>query len=198
MNLPQSFLDRYAFVGDQPSVSKTLRRLDWCHLLRELGYQHGAEIGVWQGLFSEAICQAVPGVDLTCVDPWQWYEDYIDKKNDAARMPGAYEAAVERLSPYDCTILRMTSLEGARRIPDGSLDFVYIDGNHGARYVRDDLKAWVPKVRRGGMVAGHDYTLRGKHIEVKPVVDRFTREHGISPWYVAAGEKSPSFFWMVA
>lgn len=41
-------------------------------------------------------------------------------------------------------------------IPDGSLDFVYIDGNHSEEYVRQDIRLWWPKVKIGGMLAGHD------------------------------------------
>jgi hypothetical protein len=44
-----------------------------------------------------------------------------------------------------------------RDVTNGSLDFVYIDGNHRFEQVVADLAAWAPKVRPGGIVAGHDY-----------------------------------------
>jgi hypothetical protein len=38
-----------------------------------------------------------------------------------------------------------------------SCDFVYIDGNHSYSHVKEDLRLWFPKVKRGGVFAGHDY-----------------------------------------
>ncbi len=197
MGLKQ-FLRAGAASGQSPTTLRRAGRLQLCGLFRDLGYTKGAEIGVWEGLFSEQICQANPGVALTCVDSWEFYADYKDPKNDAPRIVRAYDTAVKRLTPYGCQILRMRSVDGAARIPDRSLDFVYIDGNHGEPYVRADLEAWVPKVRAGGIVSGHDYCGKGKHLEVKPAVDRWVAEHGITSWYVLAGDKSHSFFWVAA
>jgi hypothetical protein len=182
-----------------PVITKTAGRRDLARLLAEMGYRRGAEVGVWMGEFSEVICQANPGVDLTCVDPWVQYKTYNEKKNNQGRLDDAYEQACARLQPYHCTILRMTSVEAAAQIPDGSLDFVYLDGNHARSFVDADLVAWVPKVRSGGIVAGHDYepARRSKWIDVKAAVDAFTEAHQIRPWYVLALEKAPSFFWVV-
>jgi len=191
------FLTRYRFTDDNPSVSRKGSRLHLCDLFKAMGFTKGAEIGVWEGAFSEQICKANDGVHLTCVDPWVAYASYRDPKNDRNRMPAAYEATKARLTPYNCTILRMTSLEAAERIPDGSLDFVYIDGNHGEEFVSEDLAAWAPKVRSGGIVAGHDYAMKA-HLQVKPAVDRFVAANGIGTLYVLAGDKSPSWFWVQA
>jgi predicted O-methyltransferase YrrM len=93
----------------------------------------------------------------------------------------------------------MTSLEASRWFSDGSLDFVYIDGNHALHYVLEDLEAWTPKVRRGGIVAGHDCVINPKlpFIEVEQAVRAFTAGRGIAPWFILAGDPAPSFFWMV-
>jgi hypothetical protein len=52
--------------------------------------------------------------------------------------------------------LMMPSLEAARLFPDASLDLVFIDGNHGHGHVKQDILAWLPKVRPGGILCGHD------------------------------------------
>lgn len=183
-----------------PSITKAAGRADLCRLFAERGYQRGAEIGVWAGEFSEAICLAVPGVQLLCVDPWRAYKTYNEKKNNQARLDGAYEDAKTRLHPYHCTFKRMTSLEAADSVRDGWLDFVYIDGNHQEPFISQDLAAWAPKVRSGGIVAGHDYHAAPKKPflqQVKPAVDAFTKAREIAPWYVLAGDKAPSYFWVV-
>jgi predicted O-methyltransferase YrrM len=51
------------------------------------------------------------------------------------------------------------SVEIAQRFRDGSLDAVFIDGDHGYAACAADIAAWRPKVRAGGIVAGHDYFL---------------------------------------
>lgn len=195
----QTFLARVGLDqgnGHVPRITTTAGRNALCELFAAQGYTRGAEVGVWLGLFSERICRAVPGVELLCVDPWQSYDAYRDAKNDRGRLEAAYTEAVTRLAPYHATIMRMSSLEAAARVPDGSLDFVFLDGNHAASFVRADLEAWSPKVRSGGVLSGHDYTSRSKLIDVKTVVDKFTAERGITPWFVLAADKYPSFWWM--
>lgn len=160
--------------------------------------KHGAEIGVWEGAFSEKICRANPRMRLICVDPWSPQKGYLEVKNDAARMQAAFASTQQRLQPYDCTFLRMTSLKAAALVPDRSLDWVYIDGNHLREPVLADLAAWSPKVRSGGIISGHDYfeSASKQFIQVKDAVDTFTREQGIDQWFVLASEKSPSYYWV--
>ncbi len=159
----------------------------------------GAEIGVWEGGFAEKICRANPRLNLICVDPWRPQKGYLEVKNDKARMDAAFATAQQRLQAYDCTFMRMTSLEAAALVPDCSLDFVYIDGNHLIDHVLADLNAWAPKVRSGGYVSGHDFKdyENKPFIQVKAAVEQFTMEHEIDPWFVLANEKSPSFYWVV-
>ena len=51
----------------------------------------------------------------------------------------------------------MTSLEFARQLPDGRLDWLYLDGDHREEAVYSDLEAFWPKLRPGGVLAGDDY-----------------------------------------
>lgn len=166
-------------------------------VLARMGATVGAEIGVWEGKFSETICAGIRGVHLYAIDPWAPYAAYREVKNDKVRLDEAHRQTLARLAPFNATVMRMTSLDAAAQIPDRSLDFAYIDSNHEATHVAADLAAWAPKVRVGGLLAGHDYFSNPKKpfIQVVPVVDRFTAEHGIAPWFVLANDKSPSYVW---
>lgn len=175
-------------------------RGDLIRVLARMGATTGAEIGVWEGQYSESLCRGIRHLKLYAVDPWAPYAEYRERKNDQVRLDRAYTLTCERLRPFSASVLRMSSLEAAETIPDGSLDFVYIDGNHEASHVAADLEAWTPKVRPGGLVAGHDYFENPKKpfIQVVPVVDRFTRDRAIAPWFVFAKDKSPSYVWEAA
>lgn len=194
-----SFLLAHIVECDGPvRVLRTASRNDLCGLFKAMGYRYGAEIGVWEGRFSEQICLANPGVQVICVDPWKSYDDYSDPKNVPQKIEAAKREARRRLAPYACDIRRMTSTQAADSVPNGSLDFVYLDGNHSKAYVLADLEAWAPKVRIGGMIAGHDYEIakRHAHLEVREAVDEFASTHKIEPIYVLTNDKSPSFFWV--
>jgi len=53
---------------------------------------------------------------------------------------------------------RSSSLDAALRFAPGSLDVVFIDGSHIMENVRDDLSAWWPRIRPGGILMGHDFS----------------------------------------
>ncbi len=182
-----------------------LSRNDLPAFTRELGFTRGAEIGVWKGAYSAQFCQGNPALRMTCVDPWVSYPAWKDTKNlmDAEKaeafMASAYAEAVFRLERLRCDIVRKFSVDAARDVADGSLDFVYVDGSHVYEAVMADLKAWAPKVKPGGWLAGHDF----RHFSNKPfvhvieAVTDYTRDHAIAPWFVLAGDKTPSFLWVV-
>jgi hypothetical protein len=164
-------------------------RRDFASIFADLGYTKGAEIGVERGRFSQYLCQKIPNLFLTCVDPWIPYGANTQEKEDSL-----YEHTIKRLEGMNVDVKRMTSLEASRIIPDGSLDFVYIDALHDFNSVMMDILLWVPKVRSGGIISGHDYcTLYG--FGVIPAVHAYTNAHGIYPVYTTF-EPIPSWMWV--
>lgn len=184
--------------GQQPTVYPHAGRTELLRAFAAQGFTTGAEVGVWKGAFSEAMCKALPGLRLRCVDPWGGDPSYHERKQ-AADWVRIRAKAERRLHAFGCVIDARQSVEAARSVPSRSLDFVYIDGNHGREAVYADLVAWAPKVRAGGVVAGHDYRdfPRRPLIQVKPAVDAFIRDHAIRDWAVLGREENPSFCWVV-
>jgi len=169
---------------------KPSTRNDLADLMGEMGgFEKGAEIGVSQGTNAREFLHRIPKLHLTCVDPWTKYANWTQE-----RMNRIFERAKKRLSNYTVDIKRMTSVDGAKTIKNGSLDFVYIDGFHDFDWVMIDLILWSPKVRSGGIVAGHDYYqfYRGG---VVTAVDAYVKAHNITTWYVTR-ESEPTFFWV--
>lgn len=130
----------------------------------------GVEIGVHLGEYSETLCAKNSGLKLYCIDHWKHEEIY-----GKARL---------RLARYGCKLLRLRSDKGAECIADGSQDLVYIDAHHGDAYVTLDLKLWPPKVRKGGIVAGHDFHHLSPKCQVIPAVNRFISDNEIKPLFV--------------
>lgn len=197
-------MDTVSFIANQfdidiyapPPLFITINRKNgFPKLLCDLGFKVGAEVGVERGLYSEILCQKIPGLKLYSIDSWQFYSGYRTHVSQE-ELDGFYVDTHERLDPYGVTIMREFSTEAAKRFEDGSLDFVYIDSNHDFLHVTEDIAAWSPKVRPGGIVSGHDYRHRnGCH--VKDVVQAWAYCYSIRPWFVMANDRSPSWFWVV-
>ena len=171
---------------------------------RSRGYTSGAEIGVYRGDYSLALCEGIPGLRLICVDRWCPYVSGKSGKTIFRSSIPAYKEAQTRLALYDATLVKLDSLLAAKDVPDKSLDFVYIDADHWFQAVVADLAAWVPKVRSGGVVAGHDYDrVLGADNRVRHAVAGWTAAHEILPWFVLGrfkirrGEhKDPQLTWL--
>jgi hypothetical protein len=139
------------------------------------------EIGVKRGEFSEFILQRWKGKMLVSVDPWMAApeDEYNDTSNvEQGAHDGFYEQTCRRLERFGARskIWRTTSQEAAMRVDNRSLDFIYLDARHDYDSVREDLEAWSPKLKPGGVIAGHDY-LNGQiaqgNFGVKRAVDEF-------------------------
>jgi hypothetical protein len=122
----------------------------------------GAEVGVRAGRFTSRLLRDHPTLTMYAVDSWC--------PRPASPSPGA-----ESYSGYDwasiiqefhratapfagrIVLLHMDSSEAARHVQDGSLDFCFIDADHSYEGVARDIDAWAPKVRKGGILSGHDY-----------------------------------------
>ena len=55
------------------------------------------------------------------------------------------------------TMINSDSSEASKFFEDKSLDFVFIDGDHTNPKFKEDLVSWDPKIKVGGVIAGHDY-----------------------------------------
>ena len=162
-------------------------------LYNDLGLKKGVEVGTKAGRNAERMCFAIPEIDLTVIDPWAGYGD--DRRyQDPEKHENFYQDACTRLAPYNVKIVRAKSIDAVGDFALESLDFVYIDGNHCFDYVMEDLIAWSRRVRKGGIVSGHDY-YRFKKGGVVEAVNSYTKFHKIGDLFLC-DEKTPSFFWI--
>lgn len=175
-------------------ISVKVTRDDLALAFAEMGFRRGAEVGVESGRFSEVLLTSNPQLELLCVDAWQPYPGYREHVTQE-KLDGFYRDTLLRLQPYRATVRRGFSVDVAATVPDGSLEFVYIDGNHTLPQVIADIAAWTPKVRSGGIVAGHDFG-RASVGHVREAVEAWTKVYGIAPWFILTGDRSPSWLWV--
>jgi len=142
----------------------------------------GAEIGVSEGCFSDVLLEVCKPAILFLVDPWVHVASAA-LRNDPANVgqkgqEARYTQVRQRLgSEPAVSIVRMYSLEAAKSFEDNFFDWVHIDADH--TRAGEDAEAWWSKVKPGGWLTGHDYTMVENYITVKADVDRFVAERGL-------------------
>ncbi len=144
----------------------------------------GAEVGVWEGGLSETLLRSFRTLTLRMVDRYILYlpggTGTLSKVKTQAEMHTAMVKALDRTEfAAHRRILMVGKSDYIGRIqPEGILDFVFIDADHSREAVYRDLDAWLPVVRKGGLVSGHDYGGR-RQPGVARAVDEFAERWGI-------------------
>ena len=141
------------------------------------------EIGVFKGYLIKAILKKYHDdiSEYWGVDPWlplnsNWRRD--SKRIEVWDKHYFYVSRLMRFFPK-LHIIRGTSIQAASFFPENYFDLVFIDGNHFYESVMEDIKAWLPLVRNGGILSGHDYANIKNITEVKKAVDEFFKEDPI-------------------
>lgn len=141
-------------------------RASWRYAKETLGESiRAVEIGVERGRNALDVLKNMSGINLTLVDP------YTGSEIKPPQSPEILE--INRV--YGPKWMLMPSLEAGMMVPDGWFDFVYIDGDHRYEEVVKDICMWLPKVRKGGILAGHDYS-EPSIAGVKQAVDEWFKD----------------------
>jgi len=194
---------------------RTFRHRDkfFPRMIDALGLKIGVEIGVDKGELSNLILERSKIEAYYCIDTWQdnfgsdYRPDYYDKSGNN-RYKDAYNKLKTYIDSKRACLMQMTSVEACRHFGLESIDYCYIDGDHSLEGIYTDIKAWLPKVRVGGIIAGHDYKdgpksgindFFGQQLDfkVKTVVDYYAQRYGhklnivggriLSWWFVKNG-----------
>ena len=135
-------------------------RENFGELLKEHGLNGiGIEIGVQRGDFSRILLDTTELKEIILLDSWQHFENYQDLANHSQKMQDyLYDLVKKRFAGEP----RVRIIKGDCRVAvtgfdDESFDFIYHDANHTYEFVLQQLNAWFPKLKKGGIMAGHDY-----------------------------------------
>lgn len=149
----------------------------------------GAEIGVFTGALSSKLLQK-PDLTLYMVDSWAISDqssDYAKSGDFHAKLTQQQQERyfentlrVAKQFGERAKIVRKNSVEAAGEIPDETLDFVFIDADHSYAGCKADILAWAPKIKKSGLLCGHDYkNLDYPCFGVEKAVDEFSNKTGI-------------------
>jgi len=123
------------------------------------------EVGTFSG--ENAIIMAQYFNSVVTVDPWLNGYDKDDHASHA-NMEEVKKIYFLRIADFvNVSHIELPSLEASKQFSDGELDFVYLDGDHKTDAVIADIDAWKPKVRKGGILAGHDINIEKVHNALK-------------------------------
>lgn len=154
------------------------------------GNLDGVEIGVCHGFTSEYFLKNVPNITtLYCVDHYPSFVDWDGTRLTEERQEETKRRCKDRLSEYNSVkLIYDRSVNFAQTLKDDSLDFVFVDGDHSYNATMQDFESYWPKVKKGGVFAGHDINLstvdqavkdffKDKNVEGVNVVDN-------NAWYI--------------
>lgn len=127
----------------------------------------GIEVGSWKGRSSYALARVIQAMDgkLYCVDHFRGIEGTPEwKVEDDTTIFGHFAANMKEQGMWYPTVrtLFMPSADAARIFADGVADMLFVDAAHKYSSVVQDLRLWLPKVKVGGLVCGHDCECRAE------------------------------------
>ena len=137
---------------------------------------HFVEVGCWKGRSASYMAVEIHNsnkkIKFDCVDLWDGSDEPLYNKNIDVVNNVLYQVFLTNTEPVKHIInpIRMSSVEASKLYSDESLDFVFIDACHEYECVKEDIKSWYPKIKKGGIIAGHDFNL--KQIQ-KAVIEKF-------------------------
>lgn len=155
-----------------------------------LVFNAGVEVGVRHGYFSKYLLEQNPELHMTLVDSYPEYKDleypFTREEQDQIK-----DDAAKRLEVFGGRAHwhYENSLAAAQNHPDHFYDFVFIDAEHTYAAASQDIKAWHPKLRLGGLMSGHDF---GMH-EVQKAVKEYAGLLGRPLFHV----NGPADIWYV-
>lgn len=128
-------------------------------IIKKYNYTLGVELGVRRGEFSAFLLQENPELCMSCVDLWG-DDPSMDEKHPHENN---YKIYRENIGPYEDRVFeyRMLLDDAAKIIAQmpvpKSFDFVFIDATHTYAALKNDIERWLPLVRPGGLLCGHDF-----------------------------------------
>jgi hypothetical protein len=181
-------------------------RNDFGQLFKAKGLNgYAIEIGVAEATFSKVLVSTCDFKKIYLLDVWKHFDngEYNCACNKAQEeQDRIYDGVVTAMKPYGdkVEIIRGDCTVEFKRFPDEYFDYIYIDANHEYLPVKTDMNNWYPKLKIGGVFAGHDYmdgVKRTGVFGVKTAVNEFCKAINVVPFITGATRRCPpSWYWI--
>lgn len=143
------------------------------------------EIGVLNGGFSRMTIEVLKPDTLLLIDPYtrsdETYGEALDFIHTAYSNEFDYQNLIrdfeKEILLNQVEVVRKYSYEAVDYVADSSVDFIYHDASHLYSDLKRDLNEWLPKMKEGGIISGHDY-IEHPEFGVIQAVNEFMEEHG--------------------
>lgn len=112
-----------------------------------------AEIGVDEGVFTQSIVNTCYPTKLHLIDIWGTAR-YSEMKASSVK-----EKFKNQLTSGSMEITRKLSTDAAKDFEESYFDWIYIDTDHTYETTLSELYAFSEKVKKDGIIAGHDYSM---------------------------------------
>ena len=168
-------------------------------------WSKGLELGVWVGVTTFYLMKNT-NLHMTCVDSWEEQDDNPEYDWQFNKKPKWRdgELTLEELKEEQkwdhsknerhfrdkaqqwgdrIRIIKARSLEVLDQIEDGSMDFVFHDSDHSYPFVKHEIQAYLPKLRRGGYSMGDDHNWGTVERSVREAFDGNYTVTGKGVWY---------------
>jgi hypothetical protein len=154
---------KYITKGDITSYGVLASRYEFPGLLTEMGLKTMVEIGVHGGQFADATLGKWNSFEhYYGIDVWKHQANYIDTTNaeddqQDLLYKSTYDLLTSKFGKERITLIRNYSTMALGFFKDESIDFIYVDARHDYCGATEDIKNYFPKLKCGGIFAGHDY-----------------------------------------
>jgi hypothetical protein len=150
------------------------------------------EVGVQGGGFANFMLNKTNPQKLFLIDCWRYqdptiYDDPEANVEDLLQEKLYEETKARFAGDSRVVILREFSKDAVAHFEDESIDWIYIDANHSYEAAKEDIGIWWPKVKKGGILSGHDYAVRPS-FGVVQAVNEFLIENNLSLEYLTVEE----------
>lgn len=151
-------------------------------------YKIFVELGVWKGhsiSYLAKLLKDKKDIKVYAVDIFEKWDKNESVKEDVKHINQIYNTNLKNTGVREIiSDIKSISWDAANLFKDNSIDFVFIDADHSYESVTKDINSWLPKIKKGGIISGHDYfTSPGVKSAVDELLGNVESDRKQNIWY---------------
>jgi predicted O-methyltransferase YrrM len=118
----------------------------------------------YEGEWYRKLCQPISNGNIIEIGSFEglslsYIKDLIALNNNTIYSVDNFikKRLVVNTKAWGIKLIRKSSVDASLDFEDEFFDLIYIDADHKYKSVKEDIQSWYPKLKFGGIIAGHDY-----------------------------------------